>query len=804
MADILNFPAQALSANAKNKAWRKKCVEWGANKATYFNQEIVRNSVNHKIINYNLIDGKVNIHDMELILNPTKTQASYIPTDIQHYPIMNSRLNVLQGEESKRLFDYKVVVTNPNAISEIEQNKKNAIFQQVQELVQSQSQSEEEFNQRIAQMGEFFNYEWQDLRELRANCLLNHYVKELDMPSIFNKGFMDAMTVGEEIYQVDIVSGEPTLRKLNPCKVRAFKAGYSSNIEDADIIVIEDYWNPSRIIDEYHEYLSPKDIKKIEEYGDSLGGNVYDDLGNVDERYGFIPSVYGETSYLSTDFFNIYDGSPLRNTLLPSDFGGNIRVVKVYWKSLRKIKKIKFYDTETGEVDYKLETEDYILKEDQGEEEKIMWVNEAWEGTLIGKDIYINIRPRVVQFNRMSNPSRCHFGIIGSIYNKNENKPFSLVDMMKPYSYLYDAVHNRLNKLIANNWGKILRMDFAKIPKGWDIEKWMYFVVSNNIAVENSYNEGQYGAAAGKLAGALNNNNNGVLDMELGNSIQSYISLLEYIKSDMGDVGGVNNHRLGQIANRETVGGVERATLQSSHITEWLFITHENLKKRVLEAFLEVAKIALKGNTMKFEYILPDKTSRIIDIDGDDFAECDYGLVVDNSDGLQKLQQQLEGLAQAALQNNMLNFSSLMKLYTSNSIAEKIRIVEKTEQGMLQQRQQEMQQQQELAQQQIQANAEQQQREMQFKDAINQRDNETKIMVAEINSQAEMAVLELKNHMTEEDQLNNNGGEQQLEENKRQFDARLKLDRDKFDWQKTKETKDQQIKLKSINKPKNK
>jgi len=38
---------------------------------------------------------------------------------------MNSKLNVLRGEESKRLFDFKVVVTNPNAISEIEDNKKN-------------------------------------------------------------------------------------------------------------------------------------------------------------------------------------------------------------------------------------------------------------------------------------------------------------------------------------------------------------------------------------------------------------------------------------------------------------------------------------------------------------------------------------------------------------------------------------------------------------------------------------------------------------------------------------------------------
>jgi hypothetical protein len=41
---------------------------------------------------------------------------------------MNSKLNVLRGEESKRVFDFKVVVTNPTAIAEIENNKKQELF----------------------------------------------------------------------------------------------------------------------------------------------------------------------------------------------------------------------------------------------------------------------------------------------------------------------------------------------------------------------------------------------------------------------------------------------------------------------------------------------------------------------------------------------------------------------------------------------------------------------------------------------------------------------------------------------------
>jgi hypothetical protein len=74
----------------------------------------------------------------------------------------------------------------------------------------------------------------------------------------------------------------------------------------------------------------------------------------------------------------------------------------------------------------------------------------------------------------------------------------------------------------------------------------------------------------------------------------------------MGEACGISKQREGQIANRETVGGVERATLQSSHITEWLFAVHDDLKKRVLECFLETAKIAMKGRKKKFEYITSD------------------------------------------------------------------------------------------------------------------------------------------------------------------------------------------------------
>ena len=519
-------------------------------------------------------------------------------------------------------------------------------------------------------------------------------------------------------------------------------------------------------------------------------------MDNIDPREEFIrvdDSDLGDAVYKEGFFWSpLGNSSSQMESMLPYDIEGNVRVVRVFWKSRRKIKKVKYYD-EQGEEQFKLRDENYVINEALGEEEQILYVNEAWEGTKIGEDIYVNMRPRVVQYNRLNNPSRCHFGIIGSIYNINDYKPFSLVDMMKPFSYLYDAIHDRLNKLLAKNWGKIIELDLAKVPTGWTIDKWMHFAITNNIAVKDSFKEGNIGASTGKLAGALNNASTGVIDLELGNSIQQNINLLEFIKMEMSDVAGISKQREGQISNRETVGGVERATLQSSHITEWLFVVHEDVKKRVLECFLETAKIAMRGRNKKFEYILPDGSMKIIDIDGDEFAECDYGLVVDNSNAIQELQQKMDMLAQAALQNQTLNFSTIMQLYNSCSMAEKRRIVEKNEQALMQRQQEAQQQQLQAQQQQAEMQAQQKEAEMQLKDQMNQRDNETKVLVATISASSKEDDGIEEPEFSEEAKAN-------LEEKIRQFDERLKLDREKLNLDKEKAKNDNEIKREALRK----
>ena len=783
------FPAQQLPYNQKGKTWRKQCVDFACNH-NFLISGANRKSLKNKRINYDLLNGIIDMQDIEVILNPNGLQDDLVPDKIQHYPIINSKLNVLRGEESKRLFDYKAIVTDPNSISEASNAKKAQILQDLQQLVQNTSASEEEANQKLEELDQYYSYKWQDFREQRANILLNHYNKEINFSILFNDGIMDALTVGEEMYLCDIVGGEPIIEKLNPNNVTVFRSSYSKKVEDADMIIIEDYLSPGKITDIYGEFLTDKDRKYLENISNShfSGGNT-DEMANWDERNSWVYVGDDKGNHrdkqLISELFNSHSYTE-KNSVC--DFDGNIRVVRVFWKSRRKIKKVTSFDPITAEENIDFYPETYIADKDRGEKEEAFWINEAWEGTKIGDEIYVNIRPRPIQYNRLSNPSLCHFGIIGSIYSVNDSEPYSMVDMMKPYNYLYDVAHYRLNRLIARNYGKLAKLDLSLVPNGWKVDKWLYFARKDGIAVVNSFNEGRQGAATGKLAGGLNNASNGVIDLDEGNTIQQYMNLMEFAKLEMAEVVGISKQREGQIANRETVGGVERATLQSSHITEWVFTIHEDLKRRVLDCFIETAKIAIKGRNKKFQYIMPDFAQRLVDIDGDEFAEADYGIVIDSSQQSQALHQKMDALVQAAMQNQMINFSTALKMFASCSLSEKMRMVESNERQAQQRAQQQQQADMQAQQQQLQMEAQLEQQKLELENTLNERDNDTKLTIAIMQAESN----------NQEPVDNEESTKEALLEKMREFDLKLQLDRDRLEFDKQKADADRKVKREQI------
>jgi len=672
---VSKMPRQKLSYSAKGKQWRKDNVNH-ADKYSFYNNERVRQTLRNRIINLNLYNGIVSPEDIANTLNPQGIDADFITREIPHHPIMTPKIDVLIGEEINRPFDWFFTVISPDAISKKEEEKSALVKQKLVSILQ-QGLSEEEAQKEIEKFSKYLKYNFQDSRERMVNHLVKHYYEELNFSNKFNEGFKDALINAEEIYQCDIVSNEPTFEKLNSLKVHSVRSSNSSKIEDSDLIVIEDHWSPGKIIDYYYDELKAADIDQITEY--STSGTTGKGAYTTDDQNHLLLRDTHES--IINSYLDIAEINGHQFTSKYIDSAGNIRVLRIYWRSQKQIFKVKFYDELTGEPDYKFVSEEYIPNKDLGEELTSYWVNEWWEGTKIAKDIYIRMRPKPVQYNRLSNPSVCHPGIVGEVYNTSQGRAVSLVDKMKNYQYLYDVIWDRLNKAIAKNLGKILLLDMSLIPSGWEPEKWLAQATKLGIGVIDGFKEGNMGSSQGKLAGQMNGTNIRPLDLETGNYIQQHTNLLEFIKAEMGEIAGVSRQREGNVSNRETVGGTERAVTQSSHITEWWYMKHEDVKKRCLQVFLETAKIALKDNKKKLQAITDDMSIIMIDIDGNEINEADYGLIVSTGSKVKKVKETLEVLAQAFMQNGG-SYSVAIDVLTSQSIADIRRKIENAEDEM--------------------------------------------------------------------------------------------------------------------------
>lgn len=711
------WPKQKKKATAKGKAWRESHFE-PVEDLLSSDDSPIRSSLQRKISNYRLYNGNATKGDYDMILNPSELNDAFIPDAIQHYPIARPYLNVLIGEEWDRRFEWSAILTNPNAISEKEKQLNSMLKNKLAELIQDSEMSEEQLQQEYKNYLNYLKYDYQDIREKRANLLLKHFIKELDLKVKFNEGFKNVLITGEEGYAASIINNRPIIEVLDPKKTYIVRSGYSNKWEDADVIISYDYISPGAAVDQYYENLKSTDVKKLDDdAAKKYGTNSEDELTLDIDEYG----VHAAREEMFNDFLDLPgedDTIHSRHSELVDQYG-NVRRIRLYWKSYKEIKKIRYFD-DFGNEQFRIANEFEQPNKELGEEAKSYWVSEWWEGVQIMGEIYPYIRPRQIQYNKFSDPGYNHPGIVGQIYNTGEMKTVSMMDLARPYQLLYDATMHRLTDALSKFFGAMPVVDYAWIPEGWNVKKWLYFARKAGIAVRDSFKEGNKGAATGKIAASVGNTSS-TINQPLGDYIQQQINILNYIELQMGRIIGIPPQRLGDIANRETVGGIERAVTQSSFATNELFKIHDNVKKRVLTLLLETSKIAMKDNPQKFQHIGDDYLAQMFEV-GDDIMEEEYGIVLSNENDITKMEQVLEQLAHAAIQNQTLKFSHVFQLFNSSSLAEKQKIIEIGEEEMMQR--QEQMQQQAIQQQQAELQAKQQEEAMKAEmDMLKHREN---------------------------------------------------------------------------------
>jgi|TARA_R110000737_G_scaffold136964_2_gene167826 hypothetical protein len=758
----LDFPRQKLSRRNKTQKWGEDCIEAGLGLIGIYDNTR-RSSRFKKKRNYDLYNGKFDKSDLEHVTDPLGMGNSLeVPATLQYYDVISPIFNLLFGEEAKRAFSYVVRSVNEESITSKEEEKKNKVVSIFQQMIQQSTEqymqsmgeptSEEEAQkfmqgaqanvpEELKRVQKYFDYDFQDMNESSANKLLNYLEREQKLKVKFAKGWEDALLVGEEIYCVEEISNEPTVRRVNPLEFYCLLPHNEDYVDNADVLVEDTFMSVNTVIDNFYEELTSAQIDKLEKEQGNKGSIDSNSILNYPSQEKlFIENREGAEN--ESNIFNYYDQD------------GNIRVTKVVWKSMRKIGNLSYFD-EQGMPQETVVSEAYKLNDELGETIEWLWVNEYWEGTKIGENTYINVQVRPQQFRHMDNLSLCSSGYVGTIYNANNSQSVSLMDRLVPWVYMYITMWYRLELAVAANQGKISLIDLSLIPDGWDVEKWMYYAQTMKFGFVDSFNEGKKGQSTGKLAGNISTQNK-VLDMETGNYIQQHVQLLDFVEQKIYTLSGVTPQRMGAISSSELVGNTERAVTQSSHITEKWFEVHNQTKVRVMECLLNVSKDVYRGESKRIQYMTDDMANVFFKLNGDEFASSEYGLFISNSAKDQMAIEALKQLTHAALQNEQMTLSDVVQIYNASSLsdlrhnlkqseAKAQQRVEQQQQQQMQMQEMQVQQQQKVEEQKMQLEQAKMELEMEKEnreDGRNARDNQTKLQIAQMGIMSKAADLD--------------------------------------------------------------
>jgi len=740
-----SFPYQRRNTSQKTKEFFRKCVDAGAGMSGWaqdnFGSSAIRATRKNKVINYNLYNNIVDPTEAKKATDPFNIQfKNETPVSYKNYPLVNANINLLIGEERKRRFNPMFVLTSSDAVTEKVRHITESFHELAIQAVIAGETDEQRLATKIKNFDRWKNYTYKDARERMANQVIQYLYYTQNLKEVYSRAFEDLLIASEEIAVIEIIGNEPILRKGNPINFYTLRGGDSYKIEDNEIIVEDGYLPPGECIDRYREFLKPSEIDKIESgysFTTTAKKSMFkEQLLNQPISFNDIVEEAGIGNIIRLNQQgNTYFGGAF-------DSEGNVHVTRVVWRGMRKIGIIEYWD-EDGNFVKDLVPETYEADKERGEKVEWTWVTEWYEGTRIADDIYVKLQPLEMQIRTLDNLASSSPGIVGSAFNVGSFKAMSMVDMTKDYQYLYNNIMHRTESAIAKYIGKVGKVNSAMIPDGWTMDKWLYYLYNMNLMIEDPFNEGTKGLSQGKLAGSMSQTGNST---EIGDAefIQQHLGILQFIEGRVDQITGITPQRKGAIDNRETVGGVERAVMQSSHITEKWFGIHDDFKIRSLEVLLEAAKVAWDKKSFTRSFVMDDQTEAVLDFDSEIFKESSYGGYLNSDSDNQNLLEQMRGLAQPMLQNGA-TMSMVAELYRTKDIGSLQKKIEQFEQELREQAEAAQQaameaeaaaRQEEMELEMMKLDIEQQEKELdreiaQYK--IDQ-DNYTRIRVAEINA----------------------------------------------------------------------
>lgn len=682
--------------NARGQKYFKEMLDHLDN-SSFDNNAVFSFSEGHSVYHekmklyYDLYNNTIRKEDFEFICAPFGVEVGELPNGFSNKDIISGKIKAVQGMEMQRAFPMKVYAINEEATTRREQEefgrmrqivvaqileplRQQLLQQKIEEVEQSgqeitpelQQQIQQEVEQQVkaqtpAEVKNYMAREHQDPAERLAHQILSYLQQEQDLQRKFNLGWKHALISGSDIYWVGSVGNRPLVRVINPMYFDFDRGSESDFVQDGEWAVYEMWLSPSEIVSCFPE-LTDAEVKKI--------------YGNRKAR------LQG------------YADESLQEPLRGREYLGNsryssVRVLHGEWKALKPIFYLEYLDQETGQVLETTVDETYELNPALGDIKLTKdWIVSKYEGYKIDTDIYVGMREVPRQHKDLRNPAKCKLSFIGAVYDATNSEPTSLLSRMKDYQYLYNIIAYKAETLMLSDKGKALLLNTQLIPKdnGLSPTEWLHFFEVNKIGLMSPSEEGnKYGFDVTNAAKEV--------DLSLASDINNYMLFCQYIEERCGQAVGITKQIEGQIGSYETATNAQQAINQSANILEPYFDLHNIVKRDVTTALLETAKICYTIEPPEaLAYILDDLSVQLLNIDSELLDNSEYGVFVSNTSKADQTLQVVQQLAHAALQNQKIELSDVIKVLRSESLQEAeefLLTAEQTRQEREQQQQQE-------------------------------------------------------------------------------------------------------------------
>ena len=723
------FPDQFKTEKEKmDESWIKNTMDYFSNKAY---AEYVKNRDTF-VKNYDLMKGILRMEDFYQepevrSFTDVLTADLELPAYVKMYSIITTPVNELVGEISKRPDTFRVKAFDDDSQAEELQFKTDTLQQyvisQVQQqlaekaALQGQEIEPEQLQQMTMEQVKDQLDSYTSVAEKWANHILTCQKAEFNIKEKSEDAFRDMLISAREFYHIyednsklgfNIEVANPKNTWFLSTPDRKWISDPTGRAQGAYAAGTVQVMELSEIIESIPD-LTKEEIdhlrSSLQDYG--LINVRESNLGNPDAIPGqdsvmydtFDPLVLQTRMIIESEMKENNDGLKdfLGLTNNVSSFGYKYVVVRSYWISKRKIGKLIYID-DMGNEQSLIVDESYksgTIPTQQSLEWG--WVNEWYQGTKIGPDIY-HIKP----FKLLN-----YCPIIGTTYEVKNTEAKSLVDLMKPFQVIYNVCMNQLYKLLEKEVGKVQLMSFRHIPIPkdgdaqdaldiWEMEARNRGVVFIDDSPEN-------------LKAPSSFNQFTALDLTRTQEIQSRYTLAQQMKQECWELIGMSRQRMGSVAASESATGTNTAMQQSYSQTEPLFVAHEYVIGQLYQAIIDAALYVESSKPQStLSYITNEGESAFVQVNGSDLKFRDLKVFLTNRPEDTQMFNELRQLSQAIIQNGGTLYD-VVELYSSKSQRELKKTFKDLRDRQVAQQEQQMQ----LQQQQQQAQQEQAQAQLQ-------------------------------------------------------------------------------------------